>query len=55
MAKTQEELNQLKNEYESLTNKLKELNEEELKLVTGGTYKKDIGSDKNAKVIFIED
>lgn len=36
MAKTQEELAQLKNEYESLNNKLKELTEEELKLVTGG-------------------
>ena len=30
MAKTQEELNTLKNEYESLTTKLKELSEEEL-------------------------
>ena len=37
MAKTQEELNQLKNEYETLNNKLKELTDEELKQVTGGT------------------
>ena len=50
--KTKEELNQLKIEYEVLTTKLKELNEDELMLVTGGAYKKDIGSDKNAKVIF---
>ena len=36
MAKTQEELNQLKNEYESLANKLQELTEDELMQVTGG-------------------
>ena len=36
MAKTQEELNTLKTEYETLNNKLKELSEDELKLVTGG-------------------
>ena len=36
MAKTQEELNQLKTEYETLNNKLKELTEEELNMVTGG-------------------
>ena len=52
MTKTQEELNDLKQEYETLNNKLKELNEDELKFVTGGVYKKDIGSDKNAKVIY---
>ena len=34
--KTKEELNQLKIEYESLTNKLKELTEDELEQVTGG-------------------
>ena len=34
--KTQEELRELKEEYEALNNKLKELTEEELKLVTGG-------------------
>ena len=34
--KTQEELQQLKNEYESLTTKLKELTEDELKEVSGG-------------------
>lgn len=33
---TQEELNQLKEEYIALTTKLKELTEEELKQVTGG-------------------
>lgn len=64
MSKAKEELVQLKNEYESLSNKLAELTDEELKFVSGGilpkehdeqliqSYKKDIGSDKNAKVIF---
>lgn len=37
MAKTQEELKELKQEYETLTTKLKELTEDELLLVTGGT------------------
>lgn len=52
--KTKEELDELKKEYDELANKLKELSEEELLEITGGTntYKKDIGSDKNAKVIF---
>lgn len=36
MPKSQEELNQLKIEYETLTVKLKELNVEELKQVIGG-------------------
>ena len=36
MAKTQEELNELKNEYESVTNKLNELSVDELEYVTGG-------------------
>ena len=36
MAKTQEELNELKNEYETLNNKLKELTDDELTQVTGG-------------------
>ena len=40
MAKTQEELNQLKTEYETLNNKLNELTEDELKLVTGGANNK---------------
>ena len=34
--KTREELNELKNEFETLNNKLKELTEEELTQVTGG-------------------
>ena len=34
--KTQEELTQLKTEYETLNNKLKELSDDELKEVTGG-------------------
>ena len=36
MAKTKEELQQLKKECEALNNKLKELTEDELKEVTGG-------------------
>lgn len=52
MAKTKEELEELKKEYEELVNKLTELSEDELEEIAGGTYKKDIGSDKNAKVIF---
>lgn len=52
MAKTKEELQQLKKEYQDLCEKLQELSEEELEEISGGTYKKDIGSDKNAKVIF---
>ena len=35
--KTQEELTQLKTEYETLNNKLKELSDDELKEVAGGT------------------
>ena len=34
--KTQEELNELKEEYQALTLKLKELSDDELKIVTGG-------------------
>ena len=44
MAKTKEELNTLKIEYETLTNKLKELTEDELNIVTGGS---DINRDLN--------
>ena len=36
MAKTQEELTQLKTEYETLNNKIMNLSDEELKQVTGG-------------------
>ena len=36
MAKTKEELDQLKQECESLVSKLKELTDDELKQVTGG-------------------
>ena len=37
MAKTQEELNALKEEVETVSRKLHELTEDELKQVTGGT------------------
>ena len=43
MAKTKEELQELKNEYESLNNKLKELTEDELKEVCAGVNIWDIG------------
>ena len=36
MSKTQEELKELKNEYETLNNKLKELTEDELNIIVGG-------------------
>ena len=36
MAKTKEELNNLKQEFETLATKLQELTENELKVVTGG-------------------
>ena len=36
MTKTQEELSALKQKYESLTNKLKELTDDELQIVVGG-------------------
>ena len=39
MSKTPEELNELKNECEALTNKIKELSEDEIELVTGGGIK----------------
>lgn len=35
--KTKQELDQIKQDYIDFTNKLKELNDEELKQVTGGT------------------
>ena len=44
MAKTQEELTALKEEYNTLTTKLNELSDDELGYVTGGTYS-DIGTD----------
>lgn len=49
---TKEKLEELNKQYEELSKKLNELSDEEIQEVTGGTYKKDIGSDKNAKVIF---
>ena len=52
MAKTKEELEQLKKEFEELIEKLGDLTEEELEKITGGTYRKEIGSDKNAKIYY---
>lgn len=40
--KTKEELNALKNEIEELNNKLKELTEDELKEINGGSFDEDI-------------
>ena len=42
MGKTQNELKELKTEYETLTSKLQELTEDELKMVTGGVTIWDI-------------
>lgn len=42
MVKTNEELKELKTEFDNLTNKLKELSEDELKEVTGGEMIWDI-------------
>ena len=41
MAKTQDELNQLKIEFEELNKKLLELSSEEIKLVVGGNISED--------------
>lgn len=41
MKKTQKELDQIKLECEELSNKLKELSEEELQVVTAGTQECD--------------
>ena len=48
MAKTKEELDELKKEYETLSSKLSELTEEEITQITGGFdfEIKDDGSDK---------
>lgn len=43
--KTQKELHQLKSEYESLTAKLRELSDDELCLVSGGSTKEDAPDD----------
>ncbi len=51
MAKTQEELNQLKTEYKTLNNKLKELTEDELKQVIGGGYGGENTYDENGEII----
>ncbi|MDO5440783.1 MAG: bacteriocin [Erysipelotrichaceae bacterium] len=45
MAKTKEELKELKHEYESLTAKLNELTDDELKQVTGGALKPNRSND----------
>ena len=49
MAKTQEELNTLKQEYESLTTKLEELTEDELKQVCAGGFIWDIAVKQKEK------
>lgn len=54
MAKTKEELNVLKQEYETLTTKLQELSEEELKMVTGGKDAVKLGLSLNYSVFYFE-
>ena len=51
MAKTKEELNQLKVEYETLSSKLKELTEEELEQVTGGLKEHDPEFEKPSQTL----
>ena len=53
--KTQEELTKLKNEYKALTNKLKELNDEELEKVIGGlaTREKEQSGDIDQQLLEI--
>ena len=41
IAKTQKELNTLKQEYESVKNKLKELTDDELQIVVGGALQNE--------------
>lgn len=47
MTKTQNELKQLKTEYESLATKLKDLTDDELKFVVGGDSEESSGFNKN--------
>lgn len=49
MSKTKEELNNIKNEYKELTDKLKELSEEEILEVTGGVNIWDISVKQKEK------
>ena len=49
--KTQEELKKIKKEYETLTTKLKELTEDELKMVTGGLKENDPNLMKPSKTL----
>lgn len=50
MAKTKEELEQLKKKYESLVTKLDELNDNELNSVTGGVFMRPLGDRVAIKV-----
>ena len=54
MAKTQEELNAIKEDVETLNNKLNELTDEELAQVTGGSKKADIISIATGMIIEIK-
>ena len=54
MTKTKKELEQLKSECETLSNKLKELSEEELKMVTGGKDVVKLGLSLNYSVFYFE-
>ena len=52
--KTQEQLNVLKEEVETLNNKLAELTDEELEQVTGGSKKVDIISIATGMIVEIK-
>lgn len=51
MAKTKEELNENKKEYEKIINKLHELNEDELKQITGGADSIDVETYTNWEIL----
>ena len=52
MAKTKEELNKLKEEYAELTSKLKELSNDELKIVIGGIFVEPKNNNSNKEFHF---
>ena len=51
--KTKDELVKLKQEYESLVDKLKELSDDELKMVAGGTPTNDTGNNDDKPNVVI--
>lgn len=54
MNKTQEELNQIKEEYKTVTTKLRDLSEEELKVVTGAGKSRTVVYCKNCGTTIVD-